>query len=110
MTSDERFNSVVEALQGRTDVAVGYMFGSPGLKVGGKVFSMLVKGMLVVKLPRPRVEALIASGSGEYFDPGHGRPSKEWVAIQPNDEPNWLAVSEEAMNCQPFLPHAARNN
>lgn len=98
MTSDERFDAVVEALRVRTDVTVGRMFGSSGLKVGGKVFSMLVKGKLVVKLPKPRVEALIASGSGEYFDPGHGRPSKEWVAIQPNDEPRWLDVSEEAMN------------
>ena len=98
MTSDERFQAVVEALRVRTDVTVGRMFGSPGLKVGGKVFSMLVKGKLVVKLPRQRVEALIASGSGAYFDPGHGRTSKEWVAIQPNDEPHWLEVSEEAMN------------
>jgi TfoX/Sxy family transcriptional regulator of competence genes len=38
------------------------MFGSPGLKVSGKVFSMLVKGRLVVKLPRQRVEAIIAEG------------------------------------------------
>lgn len=98
MTSEERFQAVVEALQVRTDVTVGRMFGSPGLKVGGKVFSMLVKGKLVVKLPWQRVEALIAAGNGEYFDPGHGRPSKEWVAIQPNDEPHWLDMSEQAMN------------
>jgi TfoX/Sxy family transcriptional regulator of competence genes len=57
------------------------MFGSPVLKVGGKVFAMLVKGRLVVKLPKERVERLVASGTGKPFDPGHGRPSKEWVAV-----------------------------
>ncbi|SRR5260370_42490150 len=98
MTPEERFDAVVETLRAQTGVTVGRMFGSPGLKVGGKVFSMLVKGRLVVKLPRQRVEAIIASGSGEYFDPGHGWPSKEWVAIHPNDESHWLNVSEEAMN------------
>lgn len=71
------------------------MFGSMGLKVGGKVFAMLVKGRLVVKLPKERVEALVASGGGEYFDPGHGRIMKEWVAVEPGNG-DWQSLAREA--------------
>jgi hypothetical protein len=39
---------------------------------------MLVKGRFVAKLPRGRVDELVSGGSGEYFDPGHGRLMKEW--------------------------------
>src|SRR5690349_8405219 len=47
----------------------GGKFGASGLKVDGKLFAMVSKGKLVVKLPRPRVDELVASGSGEPFDP-----------------------------------------
>lgn len=72
------------------------MFGSPGLKVRGKVFAMLVKGKLVVKLSRARVDGLVASGTGEYFDPGHGRLMKEWVAIGLAAKKEWTALAREA--------------
>jgi TfoX/Sxy family transcriptional regulator of competence genes len=72
------------------------LFGSTGLKVNGKVFAMLVKGKLVVKLPNKRVEALMASGDGAPFDPGHGRLMKEWVAVGPQAEDTWLGLAKEA--------------
>ncbi len=59
---------------------------------------MLVKGRLVVKLPRLRVDALIASGDGERFDPRHdGRLMKEWVSVEPTFEEEWLPLAREAM-------------
>jgi hypothetical protein len=58
---------------------------------------MLVKGKLVVKLPKARVDALIAAGDGERFDPGHGRLMKEWVAVEPTSEEGWLDLAREAM-------------
>ena len=36
---------------------------------------------LVVKLPRPRVAALIADGTGKPFAPA-GRTFSEWVCVQ----------------------------
>jgi hypothetical protein len=59
---------------------------------------MLVKGKLVVKLPKPRVDALIASGDGERFDPRHdGRLMKEWLSLEPTSEEEWLPLAREAM-------------
>lgn len=74
--ADPLLAPIVEAFSGNRDVTLGRVFGSSGLKVGGKVFAMVVKGKLVVKLPKERVDGLVASGTGEYFDPGHGRLMK----------------------------------
>ena len=70
-------------------------FGSNGLKVNGKIFAMLAQSTVVVKLPRERVQALVAAGAGEQFDPGHGRLMKEWIALR-GDTRRWLALAREA--------------
>lgn len=78
-------------------VTEGRMFGSAGLKVGSKVFAMLVKGQLVVKLPKKRVDQLVASGTGTPFDPGHGRLMKEWVSIAAAHGRDWEQFASEAL-------------
>ena len=75
----------------------GKGFGSNGLRVGGKIFAMLVNDRLVVKLPKQRVDALIAGGEGERFDPGHGRLMREWLSLAPESRTDWLALAREAM-------------
>jgi hypothetical protein len=75
----------------------GGKFGSSGLKVDGKIFAMVSRdGELVVKLPRERVDELIASGTGTRFDPGHGRLMKEWVSVSPRHSRSWPKLAEEA--------------
>ncbi len=91
-----RFASVLDVLLRKPGVTQSRMFGSPGLKVGGKVFVMLVKGGLVAKLPKARVDELVSSGAGEYFDPGHGRLMKEWIALGPKSEARWVELAVEA--------------
>ncbi len=93
---DALFAPLIDTLLRGSGVTQSKMFGSPGLKVRGKVFAMLVKGKLVVKLPRERVDGLAASGKGEYFDPGHGRLMKEWVAVGPAAKAMWLDLAKEA--------------
>jgi len=87
---------IAEAFRNDASVTLGRMFSSVGLKVNGKVFAMIVKGDLVVKLSRQRVDALIASGGGRPFDPGHGRVMKEWVAATPAVQADWPALAQEA--------------
>ncbi|MBI3587489.1 MAG: TfoX/Sxy family protein [Ignavibacteriales bacterium] len=90
------FDSVIKAMEKVRGVIPTKMFGSVGLKFNGKVFAMVVKEKLVVKLPKERVDALIAAGNGEYFDPGHGRLMKEWIAVEPSKKISWLELSKEA--------------
>lgn len=73
-------------------------FGSSGLWAGGKLFAFpSSKGALVVKLPRQRVDALVASGTGKRFDPGQGRLMKEWLAVPPAKRRSWTALAAEAL-------------
>ena len=79
-------------------VGEGKGFGSTGqLKVNGKIFAMLVRGELVLKLPRDRVDALVVSGEGRHFDAGKGRPMREWLALSPTSRIPWLALAREGM-------------
>src|SRR5690348_14355262 len=100
ITSEERYAALVEEFLGDTDVEQsGRGFGSDALKVRGKIFAMLAsQGCLVVKLPRQRVDALVASGDGERFDPRRdGRVMKEWLALAPTSPLEWLLLAQEAL-------------
>src|SRR2546421_197363 len=76
--AEEAFEKVTRAFARDADVSFGRLFASDGLKVNNKIFAMLVRGSLVVKLPKARVDALVAARQGDRFDPGHGRLMKEW--------------------------------
>jgi hypothetical protein len=56
---------------------------------------MLPRGQFVAKLPKARVDALVAAGKGTRFDPGHGRVMKEWIQLGGHD-PAWLSLAREA--------------
>lgn len=92
------FDRVVDAFAKDNKVSLGGKkgFGSGALKVNGKIFAMMSsKGELVVKLPKERVDELVASGKGERFDPGHGRVMKEWVVVGTGTK-NWAELASKA--------------
>lgn len=65
----------------------------------GKEFLALVdyKGSgLVVKLPKARVTALIASGVGKPFAPA-GRSFGEWLSVPKPDRRRWLSLLREGI-------------
>jgi TfoX/Sxy family transcriptional regulator of competence genes len=92
---DPRFARIANAFVKDQQVTYGKMFASMGLKVNGKIFAMFAKGSFVAKLPKERVDDLVRRGTGTYFDPGHGRLMKEWVALERADE-LWLDLAREA--------------
>lgn len=101
ITPEERFATIVEELlnqPGITPPSQGKSFGSSGLKIHNKIFTMLVRGRLVVKLPKARVDALITSGDGQRYDPRQdGRLMKEWLVLEPASNQDWLTLAREAM-------------
>lgn len=63
MDPEAAFASLADELRAEPGVADGTGFGSmPGLRAGRTIFTMLVKGELVVKLPAERCGALIEAG------------------------------------------------
>jgi YjbR len=94
--TDPRFAPIVAAFSRSRDVARKRMFSSSNvLTVNGKIFAMLVKDRVVVKVPKARVDELTAAGRGAPFEPGHGRVMKEWIAVREGDA-DWLALAKEA--------------
>src|SRR4030095_13177771 len=100
---EKRFADIISSLRGKPGVTAPSpdgggrkSFGSSALKINDKVFAMVSsRGEFVVKLPRHRVDALVASGDGTRFDPGHGRIMKEWLAVSPKSKLDWLPPAHE---------------
>jgi hypothetical protein len=93
---DPLFAPVADAFAGDREVGLGRMFSSSSvLNVRGKIFAMLARGKFVAKLPKARVDELVASGAGTHFDPGHGRLMKEWIALE-GRRSEWVELAKEA--------------
>jgi hypothetical protein len=98
VSPEERYDALIDRLSaqpGVTPPSEGGKFGSAGLKANGKIFAMLVRGELVLKLPRQRVNTLIEAGQGRHFDANKGRPMAEWVVVDASCD--WQRLAEEAL-------------
>jgi TfoX/Sxy family transcriptional regulator of competence genes len=95
-----RFAELVATLVGREGVTLGTGrrgFGSNALQVDGRIFAMVSRGHLVLKLPTARVAALIAGAAGAPFDASKGKPMKEWVVLEQASESRLLGLAQEAL-------------
>ena len=93
------FQPVVRAFAGKPGVTVGPGWGQGGivLKRGGKIFAMLVRGELVAKLPKARIDELVDRGVGVRFDPRRdGRVMKEWLVVDVAAVRQWSSLAREA--------------
>jgi len=96
-TPEQIWGPIAKAELARRGVSSGTGFGrNEGLRVGGKIFAMLVRGELVVKLPRERVDELVDDGVAVRFDAGKGRPMKEWASVGHGASRRWRGLVEEA--------------
>ncbi|HKX17526.1 MAG TPA: hypothetical protein VJT33_05890, partial [bacterium] len=98
------FAPVAAAFTGDRRISTGRMFSSRSvLSVDGKIFAMLSRGTFVAKLPKEQVDALVRAGAGTYFDPGHGRRMKEWIAVGPG-RADWIALARDACRYVRAIP------
>jgi hypothetical protein len=97
----DRYEDLVDELTGIDGVTPprgGGGFGRSALRYQGKIFAMLVRGSLVLKLPASRVSALIRAGNGVAFDANKGTPMREWFCLDPGSDLNWLSLATEALD------------
>lgn len=80
VTAEEGFATIVNALGDKPGVSKPAApagstprFGSSALRVEGRIFAMVSRRRLVLKLPPQRVAELITSGDGGPYDAGKGR-------------------------------------
>lgn len=100
-TVKDRYEDLVDdlmSIDGVTPPRGGSGFGRGTLRYHGKIFAMLVRGRLVLKLPACRVTALIRSGHGEAFDANKGKPMREWFSLDPESSLDWLGLAREALD------------
>jgi len=79
----------------------GSGFGRSALRWENKIFAMLVRGRLVVKLPAARVEALDSSGGGVRFDANKGTPMREWLSLDPESGASLAAAGPRGARLRP---------
>jgi hypothetical protein len=97
----ERYLDLVDDLvgiEGVTPPPGGSGFGRGSLRLHGKIFAMLVRGRLVVKLPEDRVSALIGADQGVAFDANKGTPMREWFSLDPTSALDWRVLATEALD------------
>jgi hypothetical protein len=98
---EDRYDDLVDELVGIAGVTPprgGGGFGRTALRFDNKIFAMLVRGRLVLKLPAERVDALVAAGDGVRFDANKGTPMKEWFSLDPESGRPWLPLAHEALD------------
>jgi TfoX/Sxy family transcriptional regulator of competence genes len=96
-TPEQLWEPIARDQLSKRGVTGGTGFGtSEGLRVSGKIFAMLVRGELVVKLPRDRVDELVEAGAARRFDAWKGRPMKEWASVPASASRRWKGLVEEA--------------
>jgi hypothetical protein len=99
--AEKRYEDLIDELVGTAGVTPperGSGFGRSAVRFQRKIFVMLVRGRLVLKLPAGRVDALIAAGEGIRFDANKGTPMKEWFSLDPESELPWLPLAREALD------------
>ncbi len=100
MDPDAKFEELVERMlreEGVTPPTGGAGFGGNALKVNNRIFAMLVRDQLVVKLPKEQIDALVSEGQGTRFDANKGQPMKEWLTLSTDSTLSWDELALAAL-------------
>jgi hypothetical protein len=98
---EERFDALASDLAGVPGVTPprgGSGFGRNALRFENRIFAMFVRGRLVLKLPRQRVDDLVEAGEGARFDANKGTPMKEWLRLDADSALSWHELALEALD------------
>ena len=96
---EKMFWDLIDELREKNSrVEEGTIMGGRCARVAGEFLALVdyKNSGLVVKLPRTRVEALIAEGVGQPFAPA-GKVFKEWVSIPQRNRRRWRILLLEGI-------------
>ncbi|MDT3442635.1 hypothetical protein [Pseudofrankia sp. BMG5.37] len=93
------FARLTEHMLARAGVSRSTMMGLPCLRIDGAFFASYDTrtDRLLVKLPAPRVQQLVAVAAAEAFAPA-GRTFREWAAIPSSRIADWSRLCAEALD------------
>ena len=94
------WEELVTAATARHPLHESQMFGMPCLKrENGKVVAGFWKdgGVNVKLVDEAQREAALAIPGAEPFDPGMGRPMREWVLVPASQSDQWERLVEQAI-------------
>ena len=97
MKMSDVYNELRDYFKDLGGVTVSSGSGAQGIKSGGKMLVMFIKGDILVKLSPERVAEVIDSGDGVRYDPGTGKPMKNRVLIPASNKDKWIKYSLEAI-------------
>lgn len=98
-TAKAIFDRLVTRQRDQQGVDVGKMLNAEALRVGGKGFAFATRDVIVMKLPKDRVDGLVEDGVGERMTMGEGakqRVMKEWIAVPCHRPDDCEALADEA--------------
>ena len=99
LTDEDVFWELIDELQLEDPrIAEGTIMSGRCARVAGEFLALVdFKGSgLVVKLPRARVDTLIARGTGQPFAPA-GKVFREWVSVPQRDRRRWRSLLREGI-------------
>jgi hypothetical protein len=96
--SEAAYSEVTDIVQVKHGATVSKTFGTPTLKINGKVFAGLEKNEMIFKLTgEDHAKALKLKGA-KLFDPmKNGKAMKEWVQVPAAHSKLWLKFAESAL-------------
>ena len=98
MSTDPRaaYEEVVSEMVITAGATAGQMFGMPCIKAGSKTFAGFWQAAMVFKLGGPEHGEALALAGAHLFDPGMGRPMREWVVVPATHAAQWPALARAA--------------
>ncbi len=92
------YDNIVSEMTAASPSKSSKMFSMPCLKNElGKVYAGFYQEGMVFKLGAPEHAEALALAGAHLFDPGMGRPMKEWVVVPADHARRWLALAQAAM-------------
>jgi hypothetical protein len=95
----KEYDKVVSIMESTGEAKASKMFGMPCLKnEKGKAFAGYFHGEMNFKLPAEIVQSWLKNKGAKQFDPGMGRPMKEWLQLPVEYHEKWKDLAKDALD------------